>query len=314
LSDIPAVIRRPIFWLSVLGIAAAAALVGAVLSNAKGHAGLGPTAQAATPDAPYVAVAEGKADVDGGVIAVAARTAGIVSAVYVNEGDVVTKGQVLARQEDGAQRLAVQTAAATLMQTRAQTGQTDVQLATAKREYARVAPLAASKIVSGQLVDQDHDAIATADALLGVQRAAVAQAAAKLSEARFALEQTEIRAPVNGRIVRRYANPGYGASTLNVTPMFDLEPSAQHIVRAEVTESGIPNVVIGQSVRMTPEDDPSKFYVGKVIRRAYEYGARKLQSDDPSERTDERVVEVVVSADAAPFLIGQRVLVKFMRN
>ncbi len=43
------------------------------------------------------------------------------------------------------------------------------------------------------------------------------------------------------------------------------------------------------------------------------FGARKLQSDDPAERTDERVVEVVVSADDAPFLIGQRVLVKFIR-
>ena len=43
------------------------------------------------------------------------------------------------------------------------------------------------------------------------------------------------------------------------------------------------------------------------------FGARKLQSDDPSERSDERVVEVVVSADGAPLLIGQRVLVKFMK-
>jgi hypothetical protein len=32
-------------------------------------------------------------------------------------------------------------------------------------------------------------------------------------------------------------------------------------------------------------------------RRAAVFGARKLQSDDPSERTDERVVEVVVTAD-----------------
>ena len=310
----PALVRRPVFWLARLGAVGAAALAATMLSHAKGPTGFGPQAQAATPVGPYVAVAEGKADVEGGVISVAARTAGIVSAVYVNEGDVVTKGQVLARQEDDAQRLAVQTAEANLLQTRAQMGQTDVQLATAQREYQRVQPLAADRIISGQQVDQDHDAISTANATLTVQRAAVAQAAAKLAEARFALEQTVVRAPSDGRVVRRYANPGYGASTLNVTPMFDLEPAAQHIVRAEVTESAVPNVSIGQSVRMTPEDDPSKSYVGKVIRRAYEYGARKLQSDDPSERTDERVVEVVVSADAAPFLIGQRVLVKFMRN
>ncbi|RZJ77067.1 MAG: hemolysin secretion protein D, partial [Brevundimonas sp.] len=50
-----------------------------------------------------------------------------------------------------------------------------------------------------------------------------------------------------------------------------------------------------------------------VMRRAAVFGARKLASDDPSQRTDERVVEVVASAGDAPLLIGQRVLVKFMK-
>jgi HlyD family secretion protein len=187
-------------------------------------------------------------------------------------------------------------------------------LRTAEREYQRVLPLADSKIVSGQQVDQAHDAILTAETLLGVQRAGVGAAQAKLAEARYGLEQTIIRAPVDGRIVRRYANPGYGASTLNVTPMFDLEPAGARIVRAEVSEGSIPAVSVGQIVRLTAEGDPSKYYLGKVLRRAGVFGARKLQSDDPSERSDERVVEVVVSADAAPFLVGQRVLVKFMRG
>ena len=57
-----------------------------------------------------------------------------------------------------------------------------------------------------------------------------------------------------------------------------------------------------------------KVYRGTVLRQAAVFGARKLVSDDPTERTDDRVVEVVVSADNAPFLIGQRVLVKFMRG
>ena len=69
----------------------------------------------------------------------------------------------------------------------------------------------------------------------------------------------------------------------------------------------------GRGVELTPEGDPSKVYVGKVLRRAAVFGARKLASDDPSQRTDERVVEVVVAVDEAPLLIGQRVLVKFMK-
>ncbi|HEX4198158.1 MAG TPA: biotin/lipoyl-binding protein [Caulobacteraceae bacterium] len=311
----PALFRGPVAWLAILAIVVAAGLGAVMLKFGKDHGlGAGPAQAAAAPPSLYIAVAEGKADVEGGVISVAARTAGIVSSVYVQEGDSVTKGQILARQEDDAQRLAVQTATANLAQAEAQIGQTEVQLRTAEREYARVEPLAASQIVSGQEVDKDHDAIAAANALLGVQRAAVAAAQAQLAQARYGLEQTLVRAPTDGRIVRRYANPGYGASTLNVTPMFDLEPAGQHIVRAEVTEGAIPDVSLGQAVRVSAEGDPSKYYDGRVLRRAGVFGARKLQSDDPSERSDERVVEVVVSADSAPFLVGQRVLVKFMKG
>ena len=68
-----------------------------------------------------------------------------------------------------------------------------------------------------------------------------------------------------------------------------------------------------EKVEIQPESNPDLTYVGKVLRRAAVFGARKLASDDPSQRSDERVVEVVVSADGAPLLVGQRVLVKFMK-
>ena len=95
--------------------------------------------------------------------------------------------------------------------------------------------------------------------------------------------------------------------------MFDLEPDAPRIARAEIVESDIPNISPGQAVEITPEGDPTKVYVGAVLRRAAVFGARKLASDDPSQRSDERVVEVVVSAGDAPLLIGQRGLVTFMK-
>ena len=117
----PALLRRPLFWLTVLGMIVAAGL-GLVMMKSASMQGLGSsTAQAAVSSlSPYVAVAEGKADVEGGVISVAARTSGIVSAVYVQEGDAVVKGQILARQEDDAPRLAVETAEADLKQAQAQ--------------------------------------------------------------------------------------------------------------------------------------------------------------------------------------------------
>lgn len=306
----PALLRRPAFWVSVLVVLVVGAFGATLISKGKGRPTAG-NAAAAAPTTPYDAVAEGKADVEGGIIQIASRTAGVVREVEVLEGDQVRKNQVLARQEDDAQRLAVQTAEANLKQLQAQTLLTQVQLATARRELKRIVPLRG--MVSDQQIDQDADSVRGAEATLANQTAAVGVARAQLGEARYRLEQTIVRAPVDGRIVRRYANPGTGASTLNVTPMFDLEPAGQRIVRAEVSEGALPYVRLGAKVLIAPEADQSKAYPGKVLRRAPVFGARKLQSDDPSERSDERVVEVVVSADQAPLLIGQRVLVKFLK-
>lgn len=261
---------------------------------------------------PFAAVAEGKADIEGGIIQVAARSPGVVRSVSVIEGDHVRKGQVLATQEDDAQRLAVQTAAANLAQIEAQTGQTEVEFAAARREKQRLAGLGG--VVSRQQIDQAADALAQAEAKLRSDHAAAGVARAQLAEARYRLEQTITRAPVDGVIARRYANPGFGASTLNVTPLFDLAPVNGRIVRAEVTEAALPLVKIGQEVALVAEADQTKTFPGKVLREASVFGARKLQSDDPAERTDEKVVEVVVNADQAPFLIGQRVLVKFYKR
>jgi HlyD family secretion protein len=270
-------------------------------------------AKAAQAASPYAAIAAGKADVEGGVIQVAARTAGVILAVNVNEGATVSKGQVLAQLEDSPQKLAVANAEAAVAQAAAQIHLLEVQKATAQREYERLSKLQARNFVAGQAVDNAADAIKTADAQIATQRAAVATAGAALNSSRYQLELTRVRAPADGKIVRRYANPGAGASTLNVSTLFDLVPNTQHIVRAEIAESDIPNVFVGQTVELTPEAGAGKPFVGKVLRRSDEFGGRKLISDDPTEQTDARVVEVVVAADNTPFLIGQRVLVKFMK-
>ena len=264
-------------------------------------------------ESPYAAIANGRVDVEGGLIQVAARRGGIVREVLVQEGDTVTAGQILARQEDDEPRLALQTAAADLAAAEAQLRLIQVDIRTARREHDRLQQLVATNFVAAQRMDQARDAIAQAEARLGSQQAAVQTARARRDQAAYNVELTVIRAPANGRIVRRYANPGAGASTLNVSNLFDLEPDAPRIARAEIVESDIPNVATGQAVEITPEGDPSTVYVGSVLRRAAVFGARKLASDDPSQRSDERVVEVVVTAGDAPLLIGQRVLVKFMK-
>lgn len=309
----PAFLKNKWLW---IGLALLVVLiVGFGMMQKAGAAKKAELAQAAEKkvESPYSAIANGKIDIEGGIIQIAARRGGVVRDVLVQEGDLVKAGQILARQEDDEPRLSLQTAAADLAQAESQLRMINVDIATAQREHDRLQKLVATNFVAAQRMDQARDAIAQAQARLASQQAAVQTARARRDQAAYNVELTVIRSPADGRIVRRYANPGAGASTLNVSNMFDLEPAAPRIARAEIVEADIPNVSVDQAVEITPEGDPSKVYVGKVLRRAAVFGARKLASDDPSQRTDERVVEVVVAVDEAPLLIGQRVLVKFMK-
>lgn len=309
----PAILKNKWLWIALVLLI----LVGGgwtMMSKAKAAKVAEAEKAAATKvETPYAAIANAKIDVEGGIIQVAARRGGVVREVYVQEGERVVTGQVLARQEDDEARLGVARARAQVLQAQAQIPVMQVKLDTARRELGRLQGLVEGNFVARQRMDQQRDAIRDWEAQINAQRAGVATAQAALREAEYNLELTVIRAPTNGRVARRYANPGAGASTLNVSTMFDLEPDAPRIARAEIVESDLPNVSVGQQVEIQPEGDPSKVYLGTVLRRAAVFGARKLASDDPSQRSDERVVEVVVTAGDAPLLIGQRVLVKFMK-
>src|SRR3569623_1732893 len=101
-----AFVRNRIFW-DVAGLVVVLGAGGFFLTSLANawKAQQAKAAAAAAPKSPYVAVANGKADVEGGVIQVAARTSGVVRDVLVQEGDTVVKGQVLARLEDDEPRL-----------------------------------------------------------------------------------------------------------------------------------------------------------------------------------------------------------------
>ncbi len=238
---------RKFVFASALALMAAASLLSGCTKGSPG--GKGGKDAIKVPESPYSTIANGKVDVEGGIIQVAARAPGTVQQVFVQEGDIVTKGQILARQEDDAQRLAVQTARAGVAQAQSSEQLTEVNIRTAQREYDRLAKLAPSNFVAQQKLDQAQDAIDTAKATLGTQVAAVQTAQAQLAQAQYNEELTIIRAPLDGKIIRRYANPGAGASTLNVSDMFDLEPAIPHIIRAEIVESSIPDVKTGQGRR-----------------------------------------------------------------
>src|SRR6185437_1786274 len=187
----PGFLKNRFAWIAVILVAVLAGGGLYMSSQAKARqAALAKSAAAAAPQSPYVAIANGKADVEGGVIQVAARTAGVVRDVYVHEGDEVKKGQILARLEDDEPRLQAASAEADVRQAKAQVDLLKVQLSTAKREFDRLQGLIATNFVARQKVDQAQDAIRQAQASLEAQDAVIAAAQAKANQARYNEELT----------------------------------------------------------------------------------------------------------------------------
>ncbi|MEZ5938802.1 MAG: HlyD family efflux transporter periplasmic adaptor subunit [Hyphomonadaceae bacterium] len=298
---------------SFLAISACSAKVGGAKPADAAASAEGESVLTST-DRDYAAISSGKVDIEGGLVDIAARAPGIIKEVFVQEGDTVKKDQILAQQDNEDSLLSRNRVAAQLKQAEAQVPILEVQIKAAKREEDRLKRLIDERAVSEQAYEQAADTRKQLEAQLEAQRASIQLVRAQLAEANYQVELYVVRAPTDGQIVRRYANPGSGASTLQVTPLFQLQPDTQRIVRAEVEERSIGGVHVAQKVEIVPEADQSKSYPGEVMRIADVMGSRKLRSDDPSERPDERVVEVVVDATAAPVIVGQRVFVKFLKE
>jgi HlyD family secretion protein len=256
-------------------------------------------------------MANGRVDVEGGLIQVAARRPGVIQSVLVEEGERVEAGQILARLDDETARLDESRALATVESAAAELRLAEAATATAQRELERTNALAEQNFVSRQRVEQVRDRLTEAEATAAAKRALQARAQAELELARYDRELMTVRAPVAGRIARRMASPGGGTSTLNVSTLFLIDPDRPRIVRAEITERSLPEVRVGQQADIVPEARPDLTAVGTVVRISPIMGARRLDTDGAGATTDERVVEVVIATDARDLLIGQRVMVRF---
>lgn len=267
---------------------------------------------AAAPTTGFIAAAKGRIDIEGGLVKLAAKRDGVVRAVLVEEGAQVRTGQVLAVLDDEQTRLSAALTEAELAQARAQLVPLRVRLAAAEREVRRLLPLADDDTVEQRELDQTQDQVKLLRGEMAVAEAVVDTAARRLKVAEFEIEQRIVRAPANGRIVRRTARAGDGVSTLNVTPLFQFAPDTPRIVRAELEERYLSEVKPGQAAEITLEADESRRYPATVLRLGLVVGQR-TPSDDPAEKQDNRVVECVLSLTTGELLIGQRVIVRFLK-
>jgi HlyD family secretion protein len=173
---------------------------------------------------------------------------GRVTAVYVEAGDQVKRGQILAKLDDSVLRPQVNRLSATLEEARA-----DAALADA--EYARARGVEGAGAFSAEEVERRRAASVTAAARVKV-------AAAQLAEAQAHLNRTYIRAPTDGTVLTRQAEVGQTA-TPGGEALFRLASNGEVEMRGQVAEQDLAGLTVGQpaTVRLTGITDA---FQGKV--------------------------------------------------
>jgi RND family efflux transporter MFP subunit len=203
--------------------------------------------------------------------ALSSKATGRLEWLGVLEGSQVKQGDIIARLENrdvGASReqtqASVRVALANVEQGRA-------ELLDAEAAFERSRDLAAKKYIS----ESAHDAAVArynkARAAMSSLEASVAVARANLKSADVSLDQTVIRAPFDGIVLTKNANVGD-----NITPFSSAADSKGAVVtiadmdtlevEADVSESAIGRIKIGQPCEIQLDAIPGERFAGMVSR------------------------------------------------
>jgi HlyD family secretion protein len=174
--------------------------------------------------------------------------AGRVAAVYVEAGDRVKRGQLLARIDTALLIPQVANLQAALDLARAES-----ELAAA--EYHRAVAVGKSGALSTEETERRRSSSVTGEAKVKV-------AAAQLAEAQARLRRAEVRAPADGIILTRTVEVGQTVSPAG-SPLFRMAEGDEVELRGDVAETDLPLLKVGQAVdvRLTGND---KVYPGQV--------------------------------------------------
>jgi len=156
---------------------------------------------------------------------------GRIVAVYVEAGDHVTRGQLLARIDDSVIVQQVHRLEASLEQARA-------QAALSAAEYRRAEGVAAAGALSAEDIEKRR-ATSVTDA------ANVKVVAAQLAEAQARLGRTRITAPVEGIVLTRRAEVGQIANP-GGEALFRIESGGEVEMRGQIAEQDLAQVRTGQ--------------------------------------------------------------------
>ena len=301
--------RRPLV-IAVAAVVAVAVGVGVLQRRQQTTAtapGAGATSsQPATPPALEAVSALGRLEPAGDIRKLAAPVTDFgasprLSALFVQEGQPVQSGQVLASFDNRPTLLAQENLLLTRMTSLKQ------QLDLLDRETSRYRQLTSrGAIAIGALEAREIKVVDL--------RGDLQEAKAELRKVRTDLAKSQLRSPIDGLVLRINTRPGERPGEAGI---LEIGATNQMEAVAEVYESDIGRVRLGQTVTLTSENGGFEGRLeATVLRISPQVRQRQVLSTDPTGDADARVVEVRLALAPADIqrvrqLAGLKIIARF---
>jgi HlyD family secretion protein len=281
-------------------------------------------------------------------IKVGSELSGKLKRVMVEEGDSVHQGQVVAELENADYVAAISSAKATVEQRDAElrkvvngarkqerseafasVEENKAVMERAKSEMDRRNQLFSAGIISREemerYVSQYNVALATYNEAVqhhsliddhareedrAAAAAALELARADLEAAQARYEKTLIRSPIDGVILRKHHRSGESVSNSSTVPDPIVTIGDNRIlrVRMDVDETEVAQIRVGQPAYVTADAYSGQKFAGRVIRVGKELGRKNVQTDEPTEKVDTKILETLIELKAGTQLpVGLRV-------
>lgn len=239
---------------------------------------------------------------------VSSKIAGRISDMLVDQGDEVEEGQILLRLDDRELKQQVEIARSALASANASVERVEAEavraqavLSQVKVDHQRNQQLIASRSISATEIDKSAQTLAVAEADLVKSKASVMEAKKNSIMAQNTLdyhlariEDTVIKAPFSGLIVRRDREPG--DIVVPGTSIFVLISTKELWVSAWVDETEMSRLAPGQNARVIFRSEPERPYPGKVMRLGRE----------ADRETRQFIVDVKPDRLPSNWAVGQR--------
>jgi len=236
------------------------------------------------------------------------RISGLLAQVLTDQGERITKGQLLATLDDSDQQKQVAMAEAEVEAARASANRAGADITSAKASaayahsnYQRIALLAPTTAVSKADLEKATEQREVADAQLNRAELVKVEADRQVIKAQNTLRyyqqllaDTRIVAPFDGLVVRRTRDPG--AIVVPGGEILQIISTEQIWVSAWVDETAMGSVATGRPARVAFRSEPNKSYSGTVTRMA----------PLADRETREFLVDVTVKDLPKTWAVGQR--------